>query len=70
MLPAIILYMLYLVCINAARGTIEEGTAPVPGILWLVHLAFFTLGCVLLVEKRLIFKRQRRDLSKLVGPNS
>lgn len=59
MLPAIILYMVYLVCVNAARGMIEEGRQPVPGILWLVHLVFLSMGVILLVEKPFIFRKNR-----------
>jgi len=64
MLPAIVLYMLYLVCVNAARGTIEEGKQPVPGILWLVHLAFFCLGLILMSEKRLVFRSKKTVAAK------
>lgn len=48
MLPAIIIYVVYLVSVNAARGVIEQGTAPFPGVLWLVHLAFLSLAIILL----------------------
>ncbi|WP_045858976.1 LPS export ABC transporter permease LptF [Teredinibacter purpureus] len=63
MLPAVVLYMIYLVCVNAARGVIEEGEQPFPGILWLVHGVFFTFGLILLAEKRFIFRRS----AKVVG---
>ncbi|WP_339073910.1 LPS export ABC transporter permease LptF [Teredinibacter turnerae] len=60
MLPAIILYMVYLVCVNAARGLIEKGNEPVPGMLWLVHLLFLTVALFLLVDKRRLFGARRR----------
>lgn len=59
MLPAIILYMVYLVCVNAARGLIEKGEQPFPGILWLVHGGFFCLALMLLTNKNLIFRSRR-----------
>jgi len=57
MLPAIVLYMFYLVCVNGARGMIEEGNAPVPGVLWLVHLGFFLLAVALHADGRLLRRR-------------
>lgn len=60
MLPAILLYMIYLVCVNGARGMIEEAKQPFPGILWVVHLVFFTFAMILLADKRFIFRRTRR----------
>lgn len=59
MLPAIVLYMVYLVCVNAARGMIEKGQEPIPGILWWVHLGFTVFGLFLLAEKRFIFRSKR-----------
>ncbi len=56
MLPAIVLYMVYLVCVNAARGMIEEGKEPLPGVLWLVHLLFFTLGMLLFSNPLSLFR--------------
>lgn len=46
--PAFILYMLYLVGLNAARDAVAKGNlAPVPG-LWGVHGIFLLIGLVLL----------------------
>lgn len=43
-LPAVVLYILYLLVLNAARGGIEEGTiSPALG-LWWVHLVFLMVG--------------------------
>lgn len=48
MIPAILIYILYLVTSNAARGMLEEGTAPFPFILWSVHGAFFAFAILML----------------------
>ncbi len=48
MLPAILIYVVYLVSANAARGMIEQGSAPLPGILWMVHMIFFCFAIILL----------------------
>lgn len=59
MIPAILLYIIYLVSINAARGMIEDGSAPTPYLLWLVHGAFFCLAIALLIAPKLLaFKRK------------
>lgn len=53
MIPAILLYIIYLVVSNAARGMMEEGRAPVPYILWIVHGSFLLLALMLLLGPRL-----------------
>lgn len=53
MIPAILLYIVYLVATNAARGMMEEGRATLPYILWLVHGIFFLLAILLLAWPRL-----------------
>lgn len=48
MVPAILLYIIYLVSLNAARGALEDGElSPVPG-LWPVHLVFIVIAVGLL----------------------
>lgn len=47
LVPAILIYITYLVLANAARGLSEEGEAPVSGLLWYVHLFYFCLACLL-----------------------
>lgn len=47
--PAIILYMLYLVALNGARGMMEEQAALAVLGLWWVHFLFLAIGLVLLV---------------------
>ncbi|MEH6542579.1 MAG: LPS export ABC transporter permease LptF [Porticoccaceae bacterium] len=47
-LPAVVLYILYLVGLNAARGGVEEGDiSPFFG-LWWVHLVFLIIGLALM----------------------
>ncbi len=53
MIPAILLYVVYLVLCNAARGLLDEGRAPVPWLLWGVHGAFLCLGIVMLAWPKL-----------------
>lgn len=48
MIPAILLYIIYLVLSNAARGLMEGGSAPVPFLLWWVHGGFLLFGLSLL----------------------
>ncbi len=54
MIPAILLYIIYVVCCNTARGWVEEGKAPIPYLLWLVHLLFFGFALFLLIAPRLM----------------
>ncbi len=65
MLPSVLLYVIYLVCVNGARGVIEEGTAPVAGLLWVVHGGFFVLAIFMLTGKTLwarLFKGKAKAL--------
>ncbi len=48
MFPAFMLYMIYLVLLNAVRDGIAKGTWPVMPGMWVVHLGFFALGLLLL----------------------
>ncbi|WNO11087.1 LPS export ABC transporter permease LptF [Teredinibacter sp. KSP-S5-2] len=62
LLPAIIIYVLYLVAINAARGMEEGGDAPFSGVIWYVHSGFFLLGIFLYKAssiKRLLQKKNQ-----------
>lgn len=47
LVPAILIYMSYLVAANSARGMSEDGKAPVDGILWLVHASYFGLALIM-----------------------
>jgi lipopolysaccharide export system permease protein len=48
MIPAILLYIIYLVLSNAARGIMEKENLPIPYPLWLVHLIFLGLALLML----------------------
>lgn len=49
MIPSIILYVVYLVLCNAARGLLDENKAPTPYILWLVHAVFLSFALTMLL---------------------
>ncbi|HEY6530186.1 MAG TPA: LPS export ABC transporter permease LptF [Cellvibrionaceae bacterium] len=55
LIPAILLYVVYLVLANAARGAMETGKNSLPFLLWWVHGAFALLAWVLFDPKRLLF---------------
>lgn len=59
MLPSILLYVIYLVCVNAARGAIEEGKAPTWALLWIVHSLFFLLAILMLTGKSICARLTR-----------
>ncbi len=48
MIPAILLYVSYLVSLSAARGAIEDGKLPASVGLWLVHAGFLVIAIGLL----------------------
>ncbi|WP_372864274.1 LPS export ABC transporter permease LptF [Spongiibacter sp.] len=48
MFPAFMLYMLYLVGLNAVRDAIAKGAWPVLPGMWVIHAIFLLLGLVLL----------------------
>ncbi|WP_370978031.1 LPS export ABC transporter permease LptF [Agaribacterium sp. ZY112] len=53
LVPAILLYMIYLVAVNAARGMTEKANEPTVVVLWLVHAAFLALGLLMFFWPRL-----------------
>lgn len=59
MIPAILLYIIYLVSSNAARGMLEDGSAPSAYLLWFVHGAFLMLALVLLLAPKVLALRRR-----------
>lgn len=61
MIPAILLYIIYLVLSNASRGMLESGKSPTPFLLWLVHGAYLCLALVLLYAPRLSLLLKRDD---------
>lgn len=56
MIPAILLYIIYLVAANAARGLIEKNTQE-PVALWLTHGVFLLMALILIVTPQLWFAR-------------
>lgn len=46
MIPAVLLYMGYLIALNAARGAVEDGNAGA-SVMWLVHLIMVAIGLFL-----------------------
>ena len=67
MVPAILLYIIYVVIANAARGVLEDGSAPTPYILWLVHAAFLMLALILLAWPRLYLALSKPSKSASQG---
>lgn len=63
LLPAIIIYLIYLGTLIAARGAMDGGKWPILPGLWLVHLVFFGLSLLLINWHRLQLWRQRRSAS-------
>ena len=50
--PAILLYLIYLVLLNSARGAVEEERLSSAIGLWSVHFAFFILTISFMIDKR------------------
>ena len=65
-IPAIILYLLYIVSLNAGKGLVIEGkTTPLVGI-WSTHLLFLAVGAWLFFAEDVIrWSHSRRDLRTL-----
>jgi lipopolysaccharide export system permease protein len=68
LLPAILLYMSYVVAVGAARNAIEKGRATDMSV-WAVHIAYILLGLSLLgVETlRLRYQRWRKNQRRVVA---
>jgi lipopolysaccharide export system permease protein len=49
MIPAILLYIIYLVSLNAGRAGLEDGKLPIEFGLWWIHLIFLSIAIVLIV---------------------
>ncbi len=56
LLPAILVYTVYLVSLNAARGVSDEADAAIPGLLWWVHVAFFCFALLLYAGPQWVFR--------------
>ena len=65
MLPAIILYMLYLGILSGLRGALEGGRFPLMPGFWLVHAAFLGIALLMInwrrLERRKLRRRARRE---------
>lgn len=63
MIPAILLYIIYLVSLNAARGAVEDNKIPVNVGIWWVHIIFFIIALLLLAKGnwRQILRRKPRS---------
>jgi lipopolysaccharide export system permease protein len=64
-LPAVLLYFIYLVSLNALRGAIEEGSIPLSVSLLPVHLIFTGLALALLFSAQI-----RASISQFFKPSA
>lgn len=60
MLPAVILYLLYLVLMSTVRSGIEDGKIPPAVSFWPLHGLFLSIGVFLLYYERLMMAFKRR----------
>ncbi|MEX2962724.1 LPS export ABC transporter permease LptF [Microbulbifer sp. TYP-18] len=65
MIPAVLLYLAYLLLLLRVRGAIEDGKIEDPASIWLVHLPFLILGLLLLEGP--IWGRKPRPVEPLNG---
>jgi lipopolysaccharide export system permease protein len=61
LLPAVLLYLSYLVGLNALRGSIESGVVPASVTLLPLHLVFIGIGVALMFAKPLARRITRRS---------
>ncbi|MBB3062987.1 LPS export ABC transporter permease LptF [Microbulbifer rhizosphaerae] len=66
MIPAVLLYITYLVILQGVRGAIEDGKIGNPAAIWLVHPPFLILGLLLLGGRERRRCPARPDDSKAV----
>lgn len=59
MIPAVLLYIIYLVALQGVRGAIEDGKIEHAWVIWLVHPPFLILGLLLLGGSSLRRPRKR-----------
>jgi lipopolysaccharide export system permease protein len=66
LLPAILLYLSYVVAVGAARNAIDKGKGP-EGLVWAIHVGYFLLALLLLgfeqIKLRLYQWRETRGVS-------
>ncbi len=68
--PAILLYLIYLVLLNAARGSIEEGSLNPATGLWGIHSIFILLAIVITVDKKALRRKLSHMKSSVVAVGS
>lgn len=64
MIPAILLYIIYLVLLNAARGAVEDGDASPWASIWAVHGGALVLALVLLLWPHFRLQLKARRMNK------
>lgn len=69
MLPAFLIYLMYLVLLNGARDAVEKGNIPVGVGLWWVHILFLILAFFLLFGGD-NWRRMRHSFSGFAGRSS
>ncbi len=65
MLPAVLLYIVYLVMLNGARGAVEDGKLHSLLGLWGVHLLFLLIALILLGWPMIIQQLEQRGYAEL-----
>lgn len=63
MIPAVLLYIVYLVALQGVRGAIEDGKIEHAWAIWLVHPPFLILGLLLLGGRNRKPRRRRNTAS-------
>lgn len=64
MLPAIILFMVYLGLLIALRGSIEGGKVPLTPGLWSVHIIFLVIALLMVNWRKMGLARQSRRMRR------
>ena len=62
MIPAVLLYMVYLVMLNSARGAVEEGIIPPVIGLWATHVLFIFVALFLLCFPAIKLKIKQHNI--------
>lgn len=64
LVPAILIYMSYLVAANSARGMSEDGEALIAGLLWYVHGIYFCVALLLFCWPQLAAAARRMSIGR------
>lgn len=70
MIPAILLYIIYLVSLNAGRAGLEDGKLPIELGLWWIHLIFLSIAVVLIVAGRFKRKKTKPGAAQIAGASA